>query len=281
LFNEFVLKEYEIVENDNLVYSSEIASLSTTLFPSYKVPATALSFVASYTGFEYLGRNDVDIVPLMDTAFQFEIASGSGFVTYKAVDVFSSQNTLVKFSIAALASSISLYQVQNYDGCGYEFLNQILPLNESYNTYQLLRFSNKTELDADIKILGRTALFAKLATGFAANDNLIKGSRLAQEILKVSDKEAFIAFLLSTGSYVMFSLLPFAAIYTTTTIISSNQQGKMLEKYSSEFTKYIGTNGIVVGAELVPAVAGWASIFITSALFAFTPVTASTVPVIS
>jgi len=80
LFNEFVLKEYEIVENDNLVYSSEIASLSTTLFPSYKVPATALSFVASYTGFEYLGRNDVDIVPLMDKAFQFGIASGSGFV---------------------------------------------------------------------------------------------------------------------------------------------------------------------------------------------------------
>ena len=42
--------------------------------------------------------------------------------------------------------------------------------------YKMLRFSNKTELDADINVLGRTVLFAKLAIGFAANDNVIKGS---------------------------------------------------------------------------------------------------------
>ena len=76
-------------------------------------------------------------------------------------------------------------------------------------------------------------MFAKLAIGFAANDNMIKVSRLAQELLKVSDKEAFIAFLVSTGSYIIFSLLPFAATYTTTTIISNNQLGEVLEKYSS------------------------------------------------
>lgn len=169
------MKEYEIVENNNLVYSSEIASLSTTLFPSYKVSATALSFVASYTGLEYLSKNDVDIVPLMDSTFRFGIVSGSGFITYKAVDLFNS-NAFAKSSIAALASSISLYQVQNNDGCGYEFLNQILPLNEFYDVYKILRFSNKTELDADINVLGRTVLFAKLAIGFAANDNVIKGS---------------------------------------------------------------------------------------------------------
>ncbi len=246
LFNEFLLKEYEIVENDNLVYSSEIASLSTTLFPSYKVYATTFSFVASYTGFEYLSKNDVDILLLTDNVFRFGITSGSGFIAYKAVDIFSNKNTLTKLSVAALASSISLYQILNDDGCGYEFLNQILPLNESYNTYQMLRFSNKTELDVDIKILGRTVLFAKLATGFAANDNLIKGSKLAQELLQVGDKAAFTTFLLSTGSYIIFSLLPFAAIYTTTSIISNNQQGEVLEKYSSEFTRYVGVNGIVM-----------------------------------
>ena len=196
LFNEFVLKEYEIVENDNLIYSSEIAVLGATLFPSYKMFATAFSFVASYTGFEYLNKNDVNTTLLTDNTFRFGIVSGSGFVGYKFGEIVSNQNTLATFSIAALASSISLYQVQNDDGCGYEFLNQILPLNEFYDVYKMLRFSNKTELDADINVLGRTVLFAKLAIGFAANDSVIKGSRLAQELLKVSDKEAFIAFLL-------------------------------------------------------------------------------------
>ena len=246
LFNEFVLKEYEIVENDNLIYSSEIAVLGATLFPSYKMFATAFSFVASYTGFEYLNKNDVNTTLLTDNTFRFGIVSGSGFVGYKFGEIVSNQNTLATFSIAALASSISLYQVQNDDGCGYEFLNQILPLNEFYDVYKMLRFSNKTELDADINVLGRTVLFAKLAIGFAANDSVIKGSRLAQELLKVSDKEAFIAFLLSTGSYITFSLLPFAATYTTTTIISNNQLGEVLKKYSSEFTKYAGASGIVI-----------------------------------
>ncbi|MFQ3307693.1 MAG: hypothetical protein ACI8ZF_000956, partial [Candidatus Midichloriaceae bacterium] len=201
--NEY-LKEENLVDNDNLVYSSEIAVMSYCYSPSYALIGSAVSFVSSYIGFEYLTRNEVDYSQLSDNVLKIGIGGSS----YIALSKLGIHNTTIKLSISLPIFAIT-YASDNLDGASYNLLNRIMPLDETASTYELFqKFNDKNELNHDMGRLAYITLVSGIATGTIHNLLLNKGSKLAKYLYIMRAEINFEEFIILSIDYMLFSLVP-------------------------------------------------------------------------
>ncbi len=248
-FNYF-LKDQDVIDNDNLVYSSDIALLSYYYSPahyanSHVLIASTATFALSYTGFEYLHKNEVNYFQLADHALDVGVTSGSGLITYRLLGQVGVTNHLTKFSISVPIAATIAYQVANLENKSYYVLNSVLPINETAAEYQMFKkFSNETDIHKDISKLAHNTIQSGFAIGLLHNLNSVDGARLAHNILKVNGI-TYQEFVKLSGKYIAFSLIPTAILFISLLVLKSKEVDEVAKDYSLKFLNYTANHGLL------------------------------------